>query len=666
MFTHFMFTQNRRLDMKDFSKIEQQDKDFWDSLNLAIISIFDSSCTYQYHWINNPNTGDVRIVAYLTDPAYHQLEAVYDFFRTSPERFVPDQNFLIDAKSEMPTAYKKRDLLVTLWTLAGAENARAREVCKRLDAIFQYEGSCEDAVSGFNQHPKQIREARLCLDNLYIQWVKYVKRHYNRGLKGLDDLGKWLFQCRLIEGKRNQEIRGFGPSLADAFGRFKLFDKTLCLLYPLSDSIDAKVGSSITNEILRNQMQQYQFPEKYTAEIKKLLRLHQKILCKDPMSNVQPYPFTACFAFVWKNQTYYIYYHKDQKKFSVASAPGKHKYPGLKKVYLHETKRVGLPKEYLFALTDGNWNNLCNFAKTTALAVSVDKLYPGAVIVSEHCAPALAIMLEWISGRSALDSVLPIPLSSLAKVNTKDFLIDSKIDGRMFAFCKDDMQRLNKEQRTRLKKILSGKSVTYRDAVLGRKIHKNTMQWFIIGNDLTFQKLIADDIKTKQAPMLCLPQGLNDGPSLWMQIVLPLWGFLLLQDKKKAEMPSEKVMPAVQYFMKHCCHLLPEDGEFLPARELYENYVKFCAMCHRSDVLKFKDFNDILETEYGQERVRRHRTSGENKTGYLRIRFLGIDSSTFRTVPPSPSEREKFYSQLDRITDEVKAHFSAWPFEELF
>lgn len=663
--------------MKDWKKVERQDNQFWDAVKGSMFDIFRLiGVTDRRNWVQNTYTGDMRIVACPKVTGAPE-QGIYDFFSASPDCFVPDGRFLIDMWTEVPAAFKKRDLLVVLWKLVGGQrNEMVSETCRHLDKIFQQEAvanSEENAADWFQDHPKEIRDAKLQLEELYRQWFKYVARHYNKTLKGTDDESKKRYQIRLIEGKRNQEIRAEGPSLDEAIKTLRLMDDTLCWHLPSGDR-EACVGLSVTKDSLRRWMEEYQFPAKYLGEIKKLLRLHQKILCakcepilreqaKDPMAH-------PCFSYVWNGKVYNVYWQKDKKMFSFAMISQTEKRPAVKQILMQKWGEITVPKEYLYALSGGNWDNFGQLAKITAYAVCAEKLFHGAIVVDEYGVPELAAVLEWISGRiepsiDALAKGNPLLLSSLSKESTKDQFIDMKIDGRLFAVCCDDVNRLNPDQWKRLKKVLSGVSITYRDSILGRKRHRNMMQWFVCGNDLTFQKLAINRIETMRAPVYQVPENVGSVASLWLQLILPMWGFLQLQRKGAAKALPENCMPAVQYFMEHCCCLLSEDNEFLPARELYEHYVDFCQMMRRKDVLKFKDFNDVLENSYGQKRVRYHRTTGENKTGYKRIRFLGVNPSTLQPVPSTPSEREQFFARLEQIADEVKKHFPDWPFAEL-
>lgn len=642
----------------------RRDNEFWDIVQLAMNSILrlmgapDQRYITQAWWPNSE-----RVVAMPSRPI-QPLETIYGFFASSPDRFVPVGNVLIDVRNTVPVSFKKRELLLFLWNCAGGSaNKKVTGICQYLDKIFWAEDAPErpeDAAEWFKNHPEEIRRAKVDLRELYEHWFQYVKRHYNRELKGKDDLSKWRFQISLIEGKRNQELGDTGPTLAEAFGSLQLVDDTLCYIAPQQERDRGYTGMSVTADFLRAEMKWYKFPEKYFWEIKKLLRLHQKILCRANRRFSQANDEIPYFSYLWNKTAYHVFYDREAQRFRCKTTSQSGRMPVMKQIYVQDFAAASVPKHYLYELTGGDWDSLCSLAKISCYAVSAQKLFPGVVVTDRNSIPDLGVLLEKISGRSTPDIWT---LRTLSKVEVKDLLIGMKIDGQTVGVCMDKNERMNPEQWMRLRKIVNGSQIIYKDPILMRKKHRNVMQWIIIGDDLTFTSLKSHGIAVLRAPKCNQPQNFGEEDVLWLQLILPLWGLLLLKEKPKKKAPADTVMPAVQSFMECCCRLLPEDGEFLPARELYEAYVDFGQKSQRNDILKFKDFNDVMEKEYGQRRVRWHKTTGENKTGYRRIRLLDHSVNENMGQQPKMEKREQFFAQLEQITKDVMSRFEEWPFK---
>lgn len=259
-------------------------------------------------------------------------------------------------------------------------------------------------------------------------------------------------------------------------------------------------------------------------------------------------------------------------------------------------------------------------------------------------------------------------LSLLSKKATVDWLIKLKLEGRLFGFAFDDGKQMNAQQWTRLRKIFSGVHITYKDPILGRKMHKNTMQWFVIGNDQTVKKLVSHGIKAKQLAfsLELSPPVPRNSPCL--QQILPLWGYLQLQKKKRKD--EEPKYNTVQQFIDQCCQITEEKVEFIEAKTLYDCYKAHCDEHGWKDILKFKDFNDSVEAAYGLKRIRHHYTNGKNPTGFDRITVKSFPDSQDTVPQPQKSKksetlppRETFFLKLRQMEQEVRAHFTQYPFD---
>ncbi len=207
-------------------------------------------------------------------------------------------------------------------------------------------------------------------------------------------------------------------------------------------------------------------------------------------------------------------------------------------------------------------------------------------------------------------------------------------------------------------------TVRYKDKILGRRLHKNEQQWFIVGTYETHKRLRDMAIPTMRIPPLeekSLPEG---GSSLWLKTFFLLWGCLLIH---KRSTPKVEIKPlSLDRFLRERCTLLPEDGEFIEARELWQAYTEFCGQCGYAERLLFKDFNDLLENEYGLQRRRKHRGKGDNKTGYDRIALRVQSLEEVEYMPAKQAaKKDVFFHQIDQIQREVLEHFPDFPFEGL-
>lgn len=659
------------------------DYKFWDVVADAIIDIvrlFGVGCHYEEKrsWDIDKKTllpRDIRIIA-VPDQAAPSIRGIYTFFADSPERFVPDGGLLIDSHPDTYTAFGKRELLLYLWRLAGGpQNEQMSGMCQMLEAIFRAEDS-ETNVSTewLRKHPAKVRRARRTLEELYRQWYQYIARHYDRRTKGTTPKEKFDFQMRALCAKHARDIGAIPLDIYSIFSSLLLVDGTLCHIEMRGETCSIPWGSAISSEFLKDQLSKHMLKKKYLPDIKGILSLHQKVLQKEEAQEkkwqkerTDAVPI-LCFSFAGKQGIYDIYYDQTTHKFSCQRGEAVWR-PTLKQVHINPTEISVIPKPFLYQIVGGNWGQLRLLAKATCYAMSTQKLFRGAIVSDFEHTKELVVLLKILLG---MDQVRTATFRQISKAEMMDTLIADKINGQLIGVSYEDNKRqLNPEQWERLRKLFNGSPIKRKDAILGEKGHNNTMQWFVIGNDETRMQLKKEGVRTINGPQCRLPDRLSEEDEiqlaqgeLWMQIILPLWGFLLLKERVKEDDSEITTLETVHLFVKSCCQLDIENGDFLPARELYTHYTEFCRLHQRTDILKFKDFNDVLETEYKQKRVQWHHEKNKNPTGFFSIRFLGIPDQAICDLTPSPDDQHLFFERLDQITDIVKDHFVEWPFAE--
>ena len=610
---------------------------------------------------------DRRIIAY-PERYLPVVTPLCEFFFSSPDNFVPCGDCVCNIQgTSIPLAFGKRELLVMLWKLSEgtANHAYITSVYSQLDSIFR-EADDADLVKSFTTTKPEVAQAKTQLENVYRLWVQYIKRHYNYALMGRNDPARLNTRIRCIEALRNHtRPNPLNPTpVKELCDVLTLVDDTLCFNGDPQPSLPDFPGRVMGKKLLSWMMRIGRIPEKFRPEVIKILRLHQKILIRERKTHktVQPH----CFSYWRGNTEYLIFYQKDDGKYTYRED---HKfYSGFaRKNILLQGEDVVLDeaeKEDLYQFLKGSQKGLCELAKLTASCLCAQKLYKGAIVLPSEQAPALLVALSLAGGCDLKSMQAILKMSALSKKAAADQLIEWKLQGRLFGFSIDDGEQMNAQQWKRLRKIFSGVHVTYKDSILGRKMHRNNMEWLVIGNDQTVKKLVSHGIKAKRLPFtLELPPTVPPKSS-WLQQILPLWGYLQLQKgKEKDEKPRYKT---VQQFMDKCCRITGEKVEFIEAKTLYDHYKACCDEQGQNDVLKFKDFNDVLETTYGLKRIRHHFTDGRNPTGFDRIVFSAVPYGQ-RTAPEKRdrplSSKEAFFLKLEQMEQEVRTHFIQYPFD---
>lgn len=377
-------------------------------------------------------------------------------------------------------------------------------------------------------------QAKTQLENVYRLWVQYIKRHYDHALLGRNDTARLNTRIQCIEALRNHikpDLLNPTPirNICDAL---TIVDDTLCFDGTPNPSIPDFPGGVMGKELLSWMIRVGKVPEKFRPEVIKILRLYQKILVHERKASGNSWK-NICFSY-WSNNTEYSILFRDNRYTCVKSSK---KYPTFAKkhIQIQMDGSTTVPKEYLYQMLHGNQEGLCELAKLSAYCLCEEKLFKGAIVLSKEQWLALLIFLSAVTGTERSVLKRAENMRTISKQNMIDELIEMKIDGQSVVFCNDDGKSLNAEQWVRLRKIFSGAHITRKDSILGRKMHKSTVQWFVIGDDETVQKLQKHQMKAKRfaVKMELIPP--ECGALLWMRQILPLWGYLQMQKKKKGD-----------------------------------------------------------------------------------------------------------------------------------
>lgn len=653
----------------NWNYVEKKDKEFWVSVHYLVPSLLRVFGIPMIHAsYQRPVDGDVRIISY-PQQQLPGITLLYDFFWRSPDCFIPLKSYVCQVGGfTPPIAFGKRELLVMLWQLSkGSKNeAFITKLYRKLDPIFlqgddiEWDKATIMATASKSKLP--VVEAKTQLELVYTLWVQYIKRHYDHALLGRTDEERLNTQMICVDALRNHlKPNTLNPPARSICDALALVDDTLCFKGKSNPAFQDFPGSVMNQDLLDWFMSHGRYPGTLRKDIIKILRLHQKILIQKNRAMGKSEQ-TPCFRY-WDNSTEYpIFYQRDIGKYRYRADRKMEPTFAMKNIVFQRGKDedVSSSKDCLYQLLGGSQEGLCELAKLTAHGLCEQKLFQGVVVLSIKQARKLHLFLSLVSGHSVSSMDWSESMRDLSKKSAMDELIEMKIEGQPFAFSHDDGKQLNPEQWIRLRKIFSGVHITSQDAILGRKKHKNTVQWLVIGNDQTVQKLRSHGIKVNQLSFSLNSVYPSFKASPWVQQILPLWGYLQLQTKKENEQST--TFRTIQLFMNGCCQLTKKEVDFIPAMTLYNGYTAYCKAQGREDILKFKDFNDVLETTYGLKRIRHHYTDGKNPTGFNRIIFTASEQVANSEQHEPPSPKALFLDKLEQMEREVREHFDKYPF----
>lgn len=652
---------------RDWEYVKKKDLEFWESVHYLVPILLRSMATPMVHRLYiRPTDGDARLISHPVQ-VLPMVTPLYTFFSRSPDCFIPLKNYVCQIQgTNRPIAFSKTELLVFLWRCSkdalNLSQNYVTSLCRQLDPIFlQGDGIYWNVYELEEPRDLDVLQAKVQLERVYRLWVQYIKRHYDRTLLGRNDKERLFAKIMCVDAIRSHFTPNIMlPSAGDMCTALTLVDDTLCFTDGPSSSLRNYPGPVMDNELLDCLMQYGMFPKNTKSDIIKILQLHQKILIQERKENDKSEQI-SCFNY-WDNSAEYaVFYDKKSGKYSY-KAHNLTTTRGRKRMLLQQCENAEPPREYLYELLDGSQEGLCELAKLSACCFCGENIFKGAIVVPKEQVGTLFAFLSLICGYDIQNMSSGKDMVTLSKKSTMDWLIKMKLDGQPFALSFDSGKRLSDKQWMCLKKILSGVHITYKDSILGRKMHTSIAQWLVVGDDQTVQKLRGHGIKVMQLTFPLKSAFPRFKTSSWLQQIFPLWGYLQLLTKKEKKQKSD--YNSIQFFMNNCCQITEEEVEFIPARTLYNIYAAFCKSQGRNDILKFKDFNDVLEEDYGLKRSRHHSADGKNPTGFKHIHIELTDRDQHQAPKEQEplSSEEVFFQKLDQMEQEVHARFDHYPF----
>lgn len=645
--------------MTQFERMKKQDEEFWDNVDQLVANLVPIiGVTRDRQFLNSGMPKQSRIITTSVPGRSDIVSNIYSFFSHSPEFCIPFPKYVIDISQTTPILFQKRELLMKLRNISNTNYTTA--LCRAIDPYF-IGGDDSDwdkkAVEKISLGKDLLNHTKFLLRVVYQKWIQYIKRHSNLD-QAKNPYAQFCLLCNCLDAMRNHDFQTQVIPSYILCTSLTLVDNTLCLCGYNGTQSDFP-GPVMSKDLLDWLAKYYGFYPKHYSLLKDALRMYQKLQVQEQKKNTTSPPPEFCYL---STQTQYnIYYDKEQKIFTCRSFDSEPTAVGIGRIPIQNLPSPGSSKEFLYDLVGGDWNCLCQLAKIVACCASATKIYKGVVFVPLSTPIEFEVMLDFILGA---DKPAPrYPVSELTKRKAADHLIAAKISGSKTMVCTNQNSRLSLEQWERFKKLVNGATITYKnDPILGRKMHKSNAQWIIYGNDQTLKKLEAHKIPVLQAPCNCSGPSPTGGASLWLQLVFPLWGYLLL---KQSSAPKIDAKPhTVEQFLNSCCTFLEEKGDFLEARVLYNSYLDYCSRHGYQDQLLFKDFNDAVEQYYGRPRERYHRRNYGNKTGFRHIQLNPEETTENVCHSQGDTSKDAFFYQLDQIQEEVLRHFPNFPFQK--
>jgi len=688
--------------------IRMQDEEFWDVVKTVItllVPIF--GVTYESYELVDPfpSKSAVKGKAKSMGSVQKRLcfsanadlaDRICRYLACSPDTHVPLKDFVCDISGHTgPLALDEQGLVVLLWTLSRGADSHdyVTAMCLAAYPLFREGNNVfwdDHLLYRYATKKLPVSELQENIHRLFILWRRYIERHYDRRLWGVDREGELRSFEICFEALRNLEKKIDGPSIRPFLQQLGLVDNTLCLALDR----EGDSGTSLSTDVLQKFLTSHHFSPQAKTPAAELLRRYQKCLMgtnrlvKQTTEEKKASPKPK-LVYRYQGKRIEISYDRQKETLTCHPCSSASASQWRRDLPVYEDQKIpaGIPEEYLYQLTGGNPAQLHQLADALARCLSAEKVYPGAIVLPEQSFEQVLVLLEWLTGsrivtaghtlysltcESAIDSLITQKLNRCPLIFAMDVTVDSK--GQKVSLAASGPEtRLTGRQWIRLKKLIGGATISCKDPILGRKKHKNEAQWLICGCEHTLQLLNKHKIPYTFLDIKPLPADFSDArASRWIQFILPLWGMLPKKRRKKqAPKPATPVSTVLQRFLRHCCQENKDKDAFLPARDLYDAYREF-SLLQSEQPLLFKDFNRTLEQTYGFKRVRRHTSKNSNKTGFYGIMLLdNIDEIAFTddTEVDAPynaeMSRTSFGDTLRAMESMVEAAFRDFPFGDL-
>lgn len=631
--------------------VEAKDQAFWDLVDGLLgdmgpfIGIRISN--RMVYAIGGPGDKRNRIITRQGNlEANHPLNQFYHWLSASPDWFIARNGYAIafEIEGAKQVVYDKFVWVNLLQTVCGGE--RTAVFVQQAYNIFWGGEAKNVTLPNGTISALEIKNAAQKIETAYKAWLDYVKRHSVFRINKKDD--EWYLPMliqRLDEQRSQMKDASMLWPVNAILANLYLVDKTLCV------SFDGNSGA-VMGKRFDYLMKCYGFRAQQRAMVIEILQLHQRQLIKQQTESraAENGPVMSLLG-----GTIDIFY---QRGLFSAIEKSDGSFTGEKKQIALSLEGAEAFKGFLYEVAEGDWEKLCTWAKVAACCHSNGKLFPGVIYLEAN---------KLTNGKQLVQNLLGLPIGdgkypALSQILTNqaiDYLISRKTTGSRVVVCQAENLKLKKEKWGRLKKLLNGATVSAPDPVLKRKLHKNTAQWIIVGNENTLQALKAQEIPVLLVPDVREVETMPMEVVGWIMTILPLWGFLLM--KKRTRKKESIKLPVVDHFFRKRCKVTEEKETFLPARVLYDAYLDFCEKHGYRDRLLFKDFNDIMEENYGQKPVRYHRARNDNKLGYWNIRLLKEEEPE-EGMEQGETSRDDFFRRVEQLIKEVLDCFPEFPF----
>jgi len=566
------------------------------------------------------------------------LAAVFNALNRSPNLFIPYKKFVfLYAPNASPAIIGRKELFTQFCQLCTGFPEIFAYLATIKDKILKVLG--EDDLNNIEEDNESYCPINPCVsvtgirglvNEFYRYFYKYVKNHYDRTRLGVTTEEKFFFSVGLLQALRDYKQRGFPYSCPLDFSIFALEDDTLYIRQLDETKV---INAASLSQVFG--VSQWNLPLSLHAEAENLLKKYQELLLHRRKQNPPEYPLEGDVS-TYSFSSFKVQIHCD-KTTKFLSKGSDQSSPQEIEFLKEEIEKVGIIL-FLYEITGGSIVNLRDLSRSFLYALCDQKLFPGVIYFPFELQNTI---LPLLSNGSAP----PYPLSYFAKKESIDALIQHKLNHVQTICCEDDLTRLNEDQQKWLNKVLRGKTVSKKDAVLGRKKHTCTAQFIVFGNDLTPGKLkkigvpiLAPKLNTTAVPIT------RSMISFWFNTMLPLWSLIHLEDKSiVAEAPP--MARTVERFINQCCILYPDDPvqqsrHFVEAKLLYEQYRSFCGKTGQTGKLKFKDFNKELEQNFHLTRKQRHMKTNESPTVFYGIQLR-------EDTPQLDLNDEKNYHKID-------------------